>query len=399
MKKIRENYNHTIYACYIGYITQAIVNNFAPLLFLVFQKSFDISLNQIAMLVSINFGVQLLVDLVSSVFVDRIGYRVSMLMAHLLAAAGLVGLYLFPMALSSDFAGILLAVVIYAIGGGLLEVLVSPIVEACPTEKKEAAMSLLHSFYCWGHVFVIVMSTVFFSICGISNWGILACIWAIIPFMNFLYFCRVPIPVLVEEGQGMGIKELVKSGIFWKLFLMMLCAGASEQGMSQWASAFAESSLHISKTAGDLAGPCSFAVMMGLSRAFYGKFGETIDLKKFMNISSILCVASYLLASLSAVPVLGLVGCALCGLSVGIMWPGTFSTAAKSLKRGGTAMFALLALAGDLGCGSGPAIVGFASEAFGENLRKGLLVAIIFPFILLVSNLRPEHRDAIEVSH
>lgn len=339
------------------------------------------------MLVSVNFGVQLLVDFASSLFVDKIGYRVCMVGAHLLAACGLIGLYLFPTLLPNAFVGILLAVVIYAIGGGLLEVLVSPVVEACPTEKKEAAMSLLHSFYCWGHVLVIICSTIFFTVFGLNNWGIMACIWAVIPLLNAFYFSRVPVPMLVEEGEGMKVGELVKNGVFWKLFLMMLCAGASEQGMSQWASAFAESSLHISKTVGDLAGPCSFAIMMGLSRAFYGKFGESIKLESFMNGSSILCIISYCLASLTSNPVFGLIGCALCGLSVGIMWPGTFSIAAKSLRRGGTAMFALLALAGDLGCGSGPAVVGYISEAWGGSLQKGLLAAIIFPVLLMCCNM------------
>lgn len=387
MKNIRTNYNHTKYACYIGYITQAIVNNFVPLLFLTFQRSFHISLNQLALLVSVNFGVQLLIDFSSSLFVDKIGYRCSMLIAHLSAVVGFVGLSIFPTLFPDPFIGICAAVILYAIGGGLLEVLVSPIVEACPTERKEAEMSLLHSFYCWGHVLVIVVSTIFFTVFGLENWRIMACIWAIVPLFNFLYFCRVPIPQLVAEGQGMKVRELVKSGVFWKLFIMMVCAGASEQGMSQWASAFAESSLHISKTAGDLLGPCGFAILMGLSRALFGKCEAKIELKKFMNLSSILCIVSYLLASLFSAPWLCLLGCMLCGLSVGIMWPGTFSIAAKSLRRGGTAMFALLALAGDLGCGSGPAIVGYISGQFGGELKKGLLFAIVFPVLLLGCNL------------
>jgi fucose permease len=381
------SYRHTRYACYIGYITQAIVNNFLPLLFLTLQKSFQISLNQISVLVSVNFGVQLMIDFCSTLFVDRIGYRNCMRAAHLFAAAGLAGLSVFPKLLPDAFAGITAAVVLYAIGGGLLEVLVSPIVEACPSEQKEAQMSLLHSFYCWGHVLVIVCSTIFFSLFGLEHWGILACIWALIPILNCLYFGKVPIPQLVEEGQGMKIRELLKSAVFWRMFAMMLCAGASEQGMSQWASAFAESSLHISKTAGDLLGPCGFAVMMGASRAFFGKYGEKIRLERFMNLSSILCIASYLMAALSRQPWLGLIGCMLCGLSVGIMWPGSFSIASKSIKTGGTAMFALLALAGDLGCASGPAVVGHMSELCGGELQKGLLWAIFFPILLLLCGL------------
>ncbi len=387
MNHISNNYNHTRYACYIGYITQAIVNNFLPLLFLTLQKSFHISLSQISVLVSVNFGIQLLVDFFSSIFVDRIGYRNCMKIAHLFAVIGLSGLFFLTELFSNAFFGVFISVIIYAIGGGLLEVLVSPIVEACPSTKKEAQMSLLHSFYCWGHVLVIVFSTLFFTLFGIHHWQILACIWAIIPLANFLYFCKVPIPKLVEEGQGMSAGKLFKSGVFWKLFIMMLCAGASEQGMSQWASAFAESSLHISKTVGDLLGPCSFAIMMGLSRAFFGKYGEKIKLEKFMNFSSVLCIISYLLAALSKQPWLGLLGCMLCGLSVGIMWPGSFSIAAKSIPSGGTAMFAFLALAGDLGCGAGPSIVGRISELYGGELKRGLLYAIIFPVVLLGCSL------------
>ncbi len=387
MKKLENNYDHTKYACYVAYVTQAVVNNFVPLLFLTFQKSFAISLNQIAALVTINFGIQMAVDLSSSFFVDKIGYRTCIKAAHLFVVGGLLGLCFFPSILPSAFLGIILAVMLYAVGGGLLEVLVSPIVEACPTEKKESEMSLLHSFYCWGHVLVILCSTVFFAVFGLENWRVMACLWAAIPLLNFFYFCQVPVPTPVEEGKGMKLRELIGAGVFWRLFLMMLCAGASEQGMSQWASAFAEASLHIPKTAGDLLGPCAFAVMMGLSRLFFGKCGDKIKLERFLNLSSLLCVASYLLAALFDQPALCLLGCMLCGLSVGIMWPGCFSIASKKLKNGGTAMFALLALAGDVGCAAGPALVGNVAELFGGELQAGLLAAVIFPTLLLLCNL------------
>ncbi len=383
MTGIRNNYNHTIYASYIGYITQAIINNFIPLLFLTFQNIYDISLDKIALLVTLNFGVQLLVDFLAAKFVDRIGYRVCVVLAHVLCAAGLFSLAVFPDIFPDAYGGIVMSVVMYAIGGGLIEVLISPIVEACPTEKKEGAMSLLHSFYCWGHVFVVLASTLFFTMAGIENWRVLARLWALIPLVNCFYFLLVPLKVLVEDGEGMSIQKLLKNKMFWLLFLLMACAGASEQGMSQWASAFAEMGLGISKTVGDLAGPCAFAVFMGTSRLFYGKFSDRIKLEKFMFLSCALCVFSYFMAALSPVPVLGLAGCALCGLSVGIMWPGTFSIAAKALRCGGTAMFALLALAGDLGCSSGPAVVGFVSDALGNNLKMGILAAIIFPVILM----------------
>lgn len=385
--KLKGNYSQTINACYLGYITQAIVNNFAPLLFLTFQKSYNISLDKIALLVSFNFGVQLLVDFFAAKFVDKIGYRVSLVAAHIFASLGLIGLGFLPEMFADPYHGLLVAIVFYAIGGGLIEVLVSPVVEACPTERKEAAMSLLHSFYCWGHVFVILTSTLYFVTIGIEHWKYLACLWALIPLVNVFLFSQVPINTLVEGDEGMSITQLCKSGVFWVLVLMMVCSGASEQGMSQWASAFAEAGLGVSKTMGDLLGPCMFAIMMGVSRVFYSKVSEKINLKKFMIGSSVLCVISYLLASFSASPLLSLAGCGLCGLSVGIMWPGSFSIASAACKKGGTAMFAFLALAGDLGCASGPAVVGAVTEALEGNLKSGVLAAIFFPVILIIGIL------------
>ncbi len=382
--KVRENYNHTIYACYIGYITQAIVNNFAPLLFLTFQSTYDISIDKITFLVTMNFGVQLIVDFLAAKFVDKIGYRTCVVAAHIFSAIGLAGLAIFPIIFINHYIGLLIAIFFYAIGGGLIEVLVSPIVEACPTERKEAAMSLLHSFYCWGHVFVIISSTLFFTFIGIEHWRILACLWAIIPLINAFYFFNVPIQTLVEDDEGISIIDLFKIKIFWVLLLLMICAGASEQAMSQWASAFAESGLNVSKTIGDLAGPCSFAILMGCSRVFYSKFSEKIKLKNFMIISGVLCIVSYLIASLSANPIIGLIGCGLCGLSVGVLWPGTFSIASGTLRTGGTAMFAFLALAGDVGCSLGPTVVGTVSGAFQDDLKRGFLVAIIFPVFLIL---------------
>lgn len=379
------NYNHTIYASFIGYIVQAVINNFVPLLFLTFQSTYGISLDKITMLVTFNFGIQLLVDLVSVKFVDRIGYKTSILIAHIFAAIGLAGLTILPEIMPDPFVGLLLSVAIYAIGGGLLEVLVSPIVEACPTKRKEAAMSLLHSFYCWGHVGVVLLSTAYFTVFGIENWKYLALIWALIPLLNAVYYSRVPFASLMDEGEkGMTLKELVRTGLFWIMMLLMVCAGACEQSISQWASAFAELGLGVSKTVGDLAGPLLFAMLMGSSRAIYGKYSEKIKLEKFMAICGVLCLGSYLLASLSKSPVLGLMGCALCGLSVGILWPGTFSMAAAGIRGGGTAMFALLALAGDLGCSGGPTFVGLVSETCGENLKKGILAGAIFPVLLLI---------------
>ena len=387
-------YKWTINACFIGYIIQAIVNNFVPLLFLTFQSSYGIPLSQITLLITVNFAVQLTVDLVSVTFVDRIGYRASMLIAHGMSALGLAGLTILPQILPSAYAGLLISVVCYAVGGGLLEVLVSPVMESCPTDNKEKAMSMLHSFYCWGQVGVVLFSTLFFRIFGIDRWWILALLWAIVPIANGILFAKVPIAPLIADGEkGMTVRELFGMRAFWLLMLMMVCAGASELSVSQWASTFAEKGLGISKTLGDLMGPMFFALLMGCARAFYGKHGEKVELDRFMTGSALLCVISYLGISLVPIPWIGLLGCGLCGLSVGIMWPGTFSKAAASIKRGGTAMFALLALGGDIGCSGGPTLVGLVSGAFGDNLHRGILAGAIFPVVLLAVLLMLKRKE------
>lgn len=382
---MKQNYQKTMYACFIGYIVQAIVNNFVPLLFVTFQNTYDIPLSKITFLITINFVIQLFVDMLSAGFIDKIGYRASVIIAHICAAVGLILLAFLPELMSDSYIGILISVFFYAIGGGLIEVLISPIIEACPTDNKEKAMSLLHSFYCWGHMGVVLLSTLFFAVFGIADWRILTVIWALIPIANMVLFATAPIYPLVEEGgEGLKLMDLFKNKVFWLMMLMMLCAGASEQSVSQWASTFAEKGLGVSKTVGDLAGPMAFAMLMGTSRLIYGKYGEKFELDKFMKYSCILCIISYLCIVFVPSSVVGLIGCAVCGFSVGIMWPGTFSKASAAIKGGGTAMFAMLALAGDMGCSGGPTLVGLISSAFGNNLKMGILFAIIFPVLLLM---------------
>lgn len=388
-------YKSTIHACFAGYVVQAVVNNFVPLLFLTFQSQYGIPLSQVTLLITINFALQLAVDGVSVFFIDRIGYRAAAVIAHICAVLGLVGLAFLPDLLPSPFAGLLLSVLLYALGGGLLEVIVSPIVESCPSDHKAQTMSILHSFYCWGSAGVIVISTLFLKIFGASSWKILAAIWALLPLANCFVFTKVPLAPLVAEGEaGMHIGQLFRSRVFWVIMLMMLCAGASEQAVSQWASTFAEKGLGVSKAVGDLAGPTVFALLMATSRLLYGKFGAKIDLNKAMMASALLCVVSYLLIGLTNSPVLGLVGVGLCGLAVGIFWPGTFSTAAASLRGGGTAMFALMALAGDLGCSGGPTLAGTIAGAFGDNLRLGILCAVAFPALMILGILLIRRTDA-----
>lgn len=381
---IQKNYKKTLIACYLGYVTQAISANFTPLLFLTFISTYGITLEKIAMIPLVFYLTQLLVDLAATKFADKIGYRACVVASQVLSAAGLVLMAILPETLPVPFIGILFAVVLYAIGSGLIEVLVSPIVEACPFENKDGMMSLLHSFYCWGAMGVILGSTLFFAVFGVENWKLLTVIWALVPLCNIFNFINCPIERLVEDGKSMGIGKLLKTPIFWLMIMLMACSGASEATMSQWASAFTESAIGVSKTVGDLAGPCLFAMFMGISRMLYSKFSEKLDLSKVMLICGTMCVACYLLASLSSLPILGLAGCALCGLAVGIMWPGSISISSQNCPRGGTAMFAFLALAGDLGAMVSPSMVGSLSERAGGDLKTGLLVATLFPVMLVV---------------
>ncbi len=382
---MKKNYRKTLLACYLGFITQAIAANFAPLLFLKFHTDYGIPLGKIALIPTAFFFTQLLIDLFCAKFVDRIGYRTSVVLSEITSALGLAGLAVLPDAFADPFIGVMVCVVIYAIGSGLIEVVGSPIVEACPFENKDTVMSTLHSFYCWGSVGVILLSTLFFSVFGIAHWKWLACLWALVPLYNIYNFATCPIERLTEEGKGMTVGQLFQTPIFWIAIVLMVCAGASELSMAQWASAYTEAALGFSKTVGDLAGPCLFAVTMGISRTIYGKYGTKMNLSRFMVFSGALCLCCYLLASLSAQPMVGLIGCIFCGFSVGIMWPGTISIISPRLPRGGTALFAMLAMAGDLGGAFGPSLVGAVTQQAGDNLQAGMLVGSIFPFILIVA--------------
>ncbi len=380
-------YRSTVLACYLGYVVQAIVNTFVPLLLLTFQKEYEITTAQMTLLITANFLIQLVTDFCSPLFIDKIGYRASSILAHILTAIGLSGLSVIPNLCSNAFVGLMICVFLYAIGGGLLEVVISPIVEALPLENKEKHMSLLHSFYCWGQVGVILISTLFFTVLGIEHWRVTAVFWAILSVLNVALFIKCPIHPLIAEGErGDNIFSLIKMPIFWLMVVMMICSGASNNGVSQWLSMFLESTLGISKNVGDLAGPCGFAILMGLSRVIYARYSRKIKLKKAMAISCLGCVVAYLMISLSSLIIINLLGCLLCGFSVGLLWPGTFSLASANMKRGGTLLFAFLALAGDIGCASGPGLVGFITEHT-ENMSIGILGGCIFPLVMLLCAL------------
>ena len=380
---MNKRYDLTIKAAYLGYVVQAVVNNYLPLLFVQLQSEFGIPLGKITLLITFNFGLQLLIDMFSTPFVEKIGYRASMILSNICVITGFLLLTILPGKMADPFAGILISVCIYAVGGGLQEVLVSPIVEACPADNKEAQMSLLHSAYCWGHMAVVLLSTVFFAVFGISQWRLLAVLWCVIPAIDLILFTKVPIAKLeADTEESVGIKELFSQGIFWLMFIMMLSAGASEQAVSQWSSAFAEKGLGVSKTLGDVLGPMLFAFCMAISRTIYGVKGHKIKLRSFMGVSTALCIAAYLIIVFVPDPMIALLGCGLAGFSVGIFWPGTFSTASAMVKGRGTLLFALLALAGDLGCSGGPTLAGAVASISGDNMRTGIGAAIVFPLIM-----------------
>lgn len=379
-------YKHTTYACYLAYITGAVINNFVPLLFIVFQTQYGLSLDNLAVLIVLNFSVQFVVDFLGAKYVDKIGYRTSLVFALFMAALGLFSLGTLPV-IMPPFPGLILSVIFYAIGSGLLEVMVSPTIEGLPADKaKEAAMSLLHSFYCWGSMLVVIVSTIFFRLFGLENWRILCYVWTIIPLFTSLLFLKVPI-VPFGNGESCSLKKIISSGLFGIFALLMLCAGAAELAISQWASLFAETGLGVSKTMGDLLGPCLFAASMGIFRALYGKYGDRINLYFALIFSSVICIIGYLVTVFVQNPIVSLIGCGICGFGVAIMWPGTLSLAAKHCAFGGTAIFGYLAMCGDIGCSVGPALVANASERFslfGSPLKAGLLCAIIFPVILML---------------
>lgn len=379
------SYTHTITACLCGSFIQAITLNFAPLLFLTFRSQYGVSLGKVGFLVTLNFGIQLFIDLIFSKLADRVSQRLSLVLAHVLSAVGLISLAFLPDMIDNAYTGLVISVVIYAIGGGLLEVTVSPIVEACPTKRKSATMALLHSFYCWGYVLTVLLSTLFFFFFGIENWKYMSLIWAVIPALNTVYLLFVPMPDQ-EKGSGekMEYKVLFRNKIFWLMLVMMVCSGAAEQGICQWVSTFVEAGLGVSKVVGDLTGPLLFALFMGFSRIIYAKFSEKIDLRRYLFVSVLLCAVSYLCISLVPNPVIALIACSVCGFACGIFWPGTLSLAAGSIPKGGGMMFALLALGGDLGCTTGPTIISAVSSSFGDNLKKGFLVAAVFPIVMII---------------
>ena len=387
----QKNYRKTLVACYLGFVTQAITANFAPLLFLTFKSTYGITLEKIAMIPLVFYLTQLLIDLAATKFADKIGYRTCVVTSQVLSAVGLVLMAILPEILPVPFIGILISVVLYAVGSGLIEVLVSPIVEACPFENKAGVMSLLHSFYCWGQVVVVLLTAIMIKLLGNDLWYIAPVIWALIPLINTINFLSVPIkPNLTKEEKTPFFKMLF-SKQFILCIVIMICSGASEIGMSQWSSYFAEAGLKVTKMTGDLLGPCLFAVLMGTGRMIFGFVGEKINLKTALCSSAALCAVCYLGTCFIDNSVVSLLMCALTGISVSVMWPATLSLAARLFPKGGGAMYSVLALSGDTGCTLGPWFISFMSLKIsqgvetGEALKTGLGFGAIFPILMILA--------------
>lgn len=397
---MHNTFKSTIYACYRGYITQGIVNNLAPLFFVIFQNRFHISYVMISALILCNFVTQIVTDILAVKYVDRIGMRRAAVLAHLMAFIGLMLMGILPNVLPAPFIGLAIATVINGIGGGLTEVIISPIVESCPGDAKASAMSLLHSFYCWGQVGVVLITTLLLRVIGDDLWFLIPALWSLLPFYNLFRFLKVPLMPAVPDSEKTPLRTLFSSKIFLVAMLIMLCAGASELAMCQWSSLFAERALGVPKVVGDLMGPCLFAVFMGIGRTIYGVWGEKINLTRTLLLSAFLCVLCYIGTALLRAPMLSLICCALCGFTVSLMWPGTLSLTAAAYPKGGTAMFGVLAILGDMGCSVGPSMVGAISAAVSESpaltsifpaltpdqlgLRGGLLLSVIFPLTIFI---------------
>lgn len=385
-------YTSTKIACYTGYFVQAIINNLAPLFYVIFHNSFGIPYTKISWLILINFITQLFTDIASVKVTAKLGYRMSVLFAHIFSAAGLILLGVLPIVMHNHFIGLVIPILIYAMGSGLIEVMISPIIEGLPLSNKSGEMSLLHSFYCWGQMAVVLVSTLLLSAVGNENWKYIPIAWAIVPIVNFFLFTRVPIiPPVADDETPMKISELFRDKTFVALAFLMLCSGAAEISIAQWASTFAEKSLGVDKVFGDLLGPCMFAVLMGSGRVVFGFIGDKIDTGRILSLSAVLCLCAYLTTTLVNIPIVSLISCEVCGLSVATMWPGVLSLGAKKFPKGGTGLFAMLAMFGDLGCAFGPWLAGMfsglsekSSAITMEPLKFGLLICCIFPITMII---------------
>lgn len=382
---MRSKFLGTKLACYVGYVVQAVINNFLPILFIALQDVYGLGYERLARLIIFNFASQIAVDFSAPKIVALFGYRKSAALSQAMAALGLVSMGILPRIMSNTYLAIIISIIIYAIGSGMMEVIISPIIEMLPTKNKSGNMAFLHSFYCWGQAFTIIVTTLLVTVFGYKGWANIPLIWAVIPFLNTFSFFKVPVIEPKGEEKGDSFKSLASSKRFIIYMVMMFCGGACEIAMAEWASLFAQQALGISKVIGDLAGPCAFALFMGTGRVLYGWISKKVDFRKTVIVMSLLCFICYLTVAFCKIPAFSLIACAACGFSVSLFWPGVLSEGAKDFKRGGSVMYGVFALCGDTGCSAGPWIIGIIADRLGLNF--GFSVAAIFPVIMIIATV------------
>lgn len=388
---MKSKYTVTKITCYIGYVVQAVINNFLPILFIVFQDIYGLGYEKLARLIAVNFITQIITDFLTPKIVNKIGYRKAIILCQAAATTGLLMLGILPRFVSNVYPVIIFSIIVYAFGSGLIEVLFSPVIEHLPIDNKSGNMSLLHSFYCWGQAFTIIVTTALVSFFGYKGWANIPLVWAVLPFIDMLLFIKAPIVEPKEDEKEQGFKELFKNRKFKLYMLMMLCAGASEIAMAEWASMFAQQSLGVSKVIGDLTGPCLFAIFMGLGRIWYAAVSNKISFTKAIIVLNSICAVCYLGVAFCKISVLALVFCAVCGFTVSISWPGIYSLGAETFPKGNAVMYSTFALCGDMGCCLGPWVLGFVAEFFGLN--AGFAVATVFPITMVATALLVNKKD------
>lgn len=412
-----EHYRLTTISCFVGIFAQAVIINLAALLFMPLMRLHGLTYVQLGTLVAVNFSVQVGSDLVFSGLIDRIGFRRLVLPACLVGSLGLFLFALAPVLLPGRvFAGLLAATAVYSAAGGLLEVLLSPIVNAIPNEEKGAAMSLLHSFYAWGQMATIILTTLFLFLVGERHWQWMVGFWALLPLANFLLFLKAPFPPSVPEEHRLNMGDLILKPFCLLAFAAIFFGASAEVLMNQWTSAFMERALLLPKLTGDLFGMCGFALMLGLGRAWHGKYGARFDISKALVAMSALAVLCYLVVALAPGSWPGLLACMVCGFATSLLWPGTLIVASERYPLAGAWMFALLAAAGDVGAGLGPWFTGWVVDHAidtaaalrleqwlgigGEQaaLRLGILAGTIAPLLALLCHwgmkrMRENHRQ------
>lgn len=396
-----KSYQLTTISCFVGIFCQAVSSNITAILFIPLMTLYGLSYVHLGLLVGINFTTQVLVDIIASRLVDRYGFRVFVLPSDILAVIGLVLFGLTPVLFDNILTGLVFSTIIFSASCGLQEVMLSPIVNAIPHNDKGPAMALMHSFYAWGQVATIIITTLFLFFFGIENWQVIVFLWALVPLVNFFMFLAAPFPGVIHENQRMTMRDLILKPFYLVALLAIMGGAATELVMNQWSSTFSEKVLELPKVTGDILGMCGFAVFLGLGRVLYGRYGSKINMNNVLVGSAAAAVVCYIAVAISPLPAISLAACAVCGLAASLLWPGTLVITAEKYPLAGAWIFAILAAAGDIGAASGPFAAGVITDLtrqmpsilqFAASLqllpdqfaiRIAILLSAIFPLFTL----------------